>query len=351
MKVVKVANHACVRVQKMAMPLIDKGHDVHLVTHSIPSYAEYYKSISICMNIEQMKGALRNFSDADVFHVHNEPSYFVTLVKEIFPDKPVVIDVHDSYAARLTPEEFEEILEKGQYAVRVTAEERSNFQLADALVFPGEIFRDIVTKEYALSQPNIVLPSYIPYKLYRYTMREWLGGLVYEGRVNLDKEIQESPNMHGFKYCAYEQLAQEAHKMDMDFHLYSVRKDKEFLDAFKKFSFIHAPCLMPELLKNLSRHDWGIVGNVFQSTEWDMAFPNKLFDYMAAGTPIVAMNAKGCEDFVTEHGVGIAVKSLAELGERWSEHRECRKTLLKKRQQFSMDAHIHLLEDLYKGLV
>jgi glycosyltransferase involved in cell wall biosynthesis len=332
----------------MAMPLLDKGYDVHLVSHAIPSYAEFYRSISLCMNIEQMKGAIRCHADADVFHVHNEPSYFVTLIKEIFPDKPVVLDVHDSYAARLTSEEFEALMEKGEYAVRVTAEERSNFQLADALVFPGERFRDIVTSEYALSQPNIVLPSYIPYKLYRYTAREWLGGLVYEGRVNLDKEIAEAPNMHGFKYCAYEKMAQEAHAMDMDFHLYTVRKDEEFKKAFGKYSLLHPPCAMPELLKNLSRHDWGIVGNVFPSTEWDMAFPNKLFDYMAAGIPTVAMNAHGCEEFVVKHGIGIAVKSLAELGERWSEHRKCRNNLLKKRQQFSMDAHIHLLETLYR---
>ena len=70
----------------------------------------------------------------------------------------------------------------------------------------------------------------------------------------------------------------------------------------------------------------GLVGNLDVTSEWKVAFPNKLFEYIAAGVPVVAINADECADFITEYGFGIVVKDLYELAERWEEHTEIRKT-------------------------
>lgn len=350
MRIVKVANHACVRVQKMAIPLIEKGHEVHLVAHAIPTYHEHYKTINVCSNLKQMIDSMDRFGDADVFHCHNEPSYFVTLIKERFPDKPVVLDVHDSYAARMTDEEYTKLMDSGKYVIRLTAEERNNFQLADGLVFPGKAFADIVRKEFKLTQPYKVIPSYLPKSWFRYSMREYLGGLTYEGRVNTKAECDEAANMWGFRYCEYEDLAKKAHELGIDFHLYTIRKESEFIKIYKDIAILHEPCNMKELVKNLSRHDWGLVGNIFETTEWNVAFPNKMFEYIAACVPVVAINAPACKEFLEDEGIGIGVSSLEELAQRWGEHREIRKNLIKKRLQFSMDAHIGELEELYAGL-
>lgn len=351
MKIVKVANHACVRVQKMAIPLIQKGHEVHLIAHALPTYGEYYKTINVCANLDQMANAIDRFADADIFHCHNEPSYFVTLIKERFPDKPVILDVHDSYAARMTSEEYDKLMDAGNYVIRLTAEERNNFQLADGLVFPGESFADIVKGEFKLEQPFIILPSMLPKSWYRYNMREYLGGLLYEGRVNTKAECEEAANMWGFKYCEYEDLAKKAHELEMDFHLYTIRKEKEFRSIYKDIAILHEPCNMKDLVKNIARHDWGLVGNVHHSTEWEVAFPNKMFEYIAACVPVVAINAKACGDFLEKEGIGISVSSLEELAARWAEHRTVRQTLIKKRLKYSMDAHIGELEGLYAKFI
>src|SRR4051812_34350563 len=100
-----VAGHACIRVQKMALPLIQKGHEVHLIAGKVPSFWPNYKSFSLCSDIDQYQAAIKLHQNADVFHCHNEPSWFVTAVKEIYPNKPVIMDVHDSYLTRYTPEE------------------------------------------------------------------------------------------------------------------------------------------------------------------------------------------------------------------------------------------------------
>lgn len=350
MNVVMVAGHACIRVQKMAIPLIEKGHSVHLVAMKIPSFWEQYKTFTLCTDVEQMLEALKLYakgSDVDVFHCHNEPSWFVSALKEI-TDKPVILDVHDSYLARSTKEEATEALDSGEAHIRVHAEERNNFQLADALVFPGEDFRQLVCGEFKLTQPALTLPSYVPRRFYQYSTREWHGGLVYEGKVNLPAETK---GVHsGFVYCDYSEMMDRTHKLGMDFHLYSARGDEKFRKHYGEKALLHAPLAFEELLKSLTRHDWGLVGNVTKTREWAVAMPNKLFEYMAAGVPVVAMNADYCSKFIEETGVGITVSGPEELADRWSEHRDKRSNVFRERQKWSMNAQIHNLEKFYEGV-
>ena len=42
---------------------------------------------------------------------------------------------------------------------------------------------------------------------------------------------------------------------------------------------------------------------------WDTTIPNKLFDYMAAGLPVVSSNAAPCERILAETGAGIVFPS------------------------------------------
>src|SRR4051812_34865532 len=113
-----VSGHGCIRVHKMALPLINRGHDVHLIAGKVPSFWQNYKTFSLCADIDQYQEAIKLHKDADVFHCHNEPSWFVTAVKEVC-DKPVLLDVHDSYLARHTPEEATAKLNENEPMVRV----------------------------------------------------------------------------------------------------------------------------------------------------------------------------------------------------------------------------------------
>jgi glycosyltransferase involved in cell wall biosynthesis len=350
MKIVMVSGHACIRVQKMALVLVEKRHKLYHVAGKVPNYAEAYESFMVCSDLDQYIQSIKLLAkEVDIFHAHNEPSWFVNIIKE-HCDTPVILDVHDSYLARITPEEEDRMKAEGKKVSRIITEERNNFQLADGLVFPGERFGNLIKKEFYLQQPSITLPSYLPRKLFKYDGREWLGGLVYEGRVDLKKETEKGNN-HGFRYAVYEDLAKETKRINMDFHLYVTRQDKPFMDVYDELSFVHAPRSFDQLIKSISRHDWGLVGNLEYTPEWDIAFPNKLFDYMAACVPVVAINAGAVGEFLLKNDIGIVVKSIEELANRWPEHERCRKNLMKLRQKFSMDAHIHELEELYDGVI
>ncbi len=352
MVIVKVAGHACVRLTKEAVSLLWRGHKIHVISRKEPLGAGQFNTWTRCNDIGQFVDAIKVFAkSADVFHVHNEPSWYVTAIKEAC-DVPVVLDVHDSWLARSTPEEAETQMSKGINHVRITSEERNNFQLADGLVFPSKPFADIVRNEFKLNQPYAILPSYLPSQFYAYESKEWLGGLVYEGRVDLksenDKQITSG---FGFRYTEYEELALKAQELGMDFHIYANRQDEPYRNFYEKVAFTHTPQPYERLMGCLSRHDWGLVGNIKKSSEWDVALPNKLFEYIAASVPVVAINASYCSEFLQEHGVGITVNSLEELCERWSEHKEVRKRLIKKRRDFTMDNHIYQVENLYNVIL
>lgn len=343
----------------MALPLMARGNKVYLLAQRRPSYAEAYDGFSECFSIEQMRNMLIEMKDwADVFHCHNEPSWFVTVVKEM-TDKPVVLDVHDSYLARSTPEEWEQSMREGKPHLRISVEERNNFQLADALVFPSRPFADLIIREFKLKQPYLILPSYLPQNFYNYQAKEWIGGLVYEGRLDLREKIEKEKHSTGFQYTDYEDLANQCKKLGIDFHFYG-RNDDEFKEAYKPYLkqegtpggiIINGAVPYPKLMSTLAMHDWGLVGNTFYSPEWEVALPNKLFEYIGASVPVVVMNAQHCAEFVLEYDLGIKVESIEELIECWPKHEEKRKNLIRVRREFVMENHIEKLEDLYRSLL
>lgn len=332
---------------KEAFPLIQRGHDVHLIVESVRQGSEQFKTVNVWQDTDQLYEAIKLHKDADVWHAHNEPSWFVTAIKELLPSARVVLDVHDSCLLRKTAEEHAAELEENPAAFRVSSDERNNTQLADALVYVSDSMRRIVSSEFALPQPSIVLPSYVPLCLYRIDMQDWVGGLVYEGRIDAAEDLPDKWRSH-FTYSDYQAFALKCREIGMDFHVYTPRGNEKLRKRYEDICYLHEPKPIDRLIKVLGSHDWGLVGNIKPFTEWANALPNKLFEYMAGCTPIVAMHAEESANFIREHGVGIVVDSPEELAERWAEHRQCREQVIKRRREFSMDAHIGELEALYK---
>lgn len=350
LKIVMLTRHGCIRVYKQAIPLIERGHEVHLVTEKLSQGYERCASVMAYADTDQLYAAIKMHADADVFHAHNEPSWFVTAVKDVNQKIPIVLDIHDSHLLRKTHEEDEAEQQENPESFRIGIDERNNFQLADGLIYVCEPMKKIVGEEFDLRQPNIVLPSYVPKGYYRLDYDRWMGGLVYEGRIDISDEL---PKKWGsfFRYSDYLDFGKKCKEIGMDFHVYTPRENEKVRAKYSPVCILHEPQKYQRLIKVLGGHDWGLVGNLRPHTEWKNALPNKLFEYMAGSLPVVAMNADECARLIEEFKVGIVVQSVEELAERWGEHRECRKNVIKHRMQFTMDSHIHKVEELYKQVI
>lgn len=340
MKIVKIARHCCIRVQKMALPLLERGHEVHVITHKYPSFGEKYRSVMLYENLDQLYESIKLHKDADVFHAHNEPSWFVTAVKNVI-DKPVVLDVHDSMLVRVRKSDTKH--------VRISVDERNNFQLADGLVFPSSPMEKLCKGEFGITVPSITLPPYVPKTFYRLDSWKWMGGITYEGRVDLPKEL--SKEMEFFSYCDYTELAGKLKEAGIPFHLYTPRKDDAIKKHYEGAALWRGAYPYDTLMRQLGRHDWGLCGNIGKHMAWEYAMPNKLFEYIAAGIPVIALNAPLAGKFLEKEKIGISVKSVDEIKARWSEHRECRRNIALKRFNWCMENHIGNLEELYKRVI
>lgn len=331
MRIVEVGYHCCIRLVKEAIALADKGHKLHLIGNQKPATVEPFETVSLFSVTKQLRESLKLFGEAaDIIHIHNEPSWMVMIAKEVLPNVPVVLDIHDAMIFRSTEDKYK------------SAEERIAFDMADGLVFVGEKCREIINPKV----PNCVLPSYVNEDFYQFNSWQWIGGLAYEGRVDTP---QQQDFMH---YCNYVDLCNELKNVEIPFYVYTPKGGEEKIKAcYGSICNFRKPLPYDKLLPLLGCHDWGLCGNSKPYREWDLAMPNKLFEYMAAGIPIIALNCGEVADFVEKYGVGIVVKSVSEIKDRWEERQECQKNVFLKRFDFTMEKNIGVLEDLYKELV
>lgn len=257
MKIVMLSRHGCIRVMKEAAPLIHAGHEVHLVVEQITQFSEQFASVSVYQDMDQLYNSIRLHADADIFHAHNEPSWFVTVVKDLGMKVPVILDMHDSNLIRKTPEEQDAERETNPDAFRVSVDERNNAQMADGLVFPCEPMRAQVTMEFGCKQPNLVLPSYLPKGFYRFDFANWHGGLVYEGRIDTHDELPGRWRSL-FAYSDYLDLAKKCKDLDVPFHIYTPRVNEEVRKQYGEVAIMHQPKPMQKLIKALGSHNWGL---------------------------------------------------------------------------------------------
>jgi len=346
LKIVAISNHGCMRGQKTSICLMQRGHKLHSIANKVTQYSDLYETMMVYQDIHQMRNAIMTHKDADIFHCHNEPSWFVTIIKELLPKSKVILDMHDSMLLRRTDDE---VIEANDPAIfRLSTDERNNCQLADGIVYVCDAMKQIVHNEFALSQPCIVLPSALPRQFYRVDFIRYQQALVYEGRIDNDKEL--SKDWGFFKYANYIEFARQCKEIGIPFHIYTPRKNEEVRKDYKD-AIVHEPLGYDKFIKEMGCHDWGLVGNCFKTPEWKNALPNKLFEYMGACLPIICFNADTSWDFIKDYGMGIKVESMQEIKDRWAEHRECRKNVIKHRMEFCLENYIGKLEELYEKVL
>lgn len=341
-KVAFVARHCCIRVSKEAVALAEKGYSIHLLTHRQPHFPSAFRTITVYEGASEFFHSVKLLAPSvELFHCHNEPSWFVSQIKAVC-DKPVILDVHDSLLLRIAPGDTSR--------TRISVSERDNFRLADGLVYVCVPMKETLEKEFGLTQPSAIVPSACPKSMYRYDAYEWKGGVVFEGRVDDVNLLTDQRERDVFEYCDYRDLCKEFMIEGLPFYVFPGGYEKMH-EPYKDICLLQPTTPIQELIRCLGRHDWGFCGNLTSFPEWEQGLPNKMFEYIAAGIPVVCMNAGETSKFVEKHKVGITVKSVAELKERWNEHIELRKNVVRVGRSLSMENYIDVLPALYEEVL
>jgi len=305
MNVLFVTFHCCVRAFKSAMGVLAyDGTRVHTMAArcsnttfqlGLPGITYY---IADPENLKYSLQAVRDhYGPFDVVHVHNEPNWPVLAVRDVFADTPLVLDCHDLDSMRrggtaLPPEGAQ------------GAWEREAIAAADALVFPSHAYQERTAALYGLTKPARVVYSAVPTGMIGMQQLPRIGGLVYQGGLADVSVI----------YRDYRHMFATLSRAEVPVHCYPTGLSPELVEHYGAAGAVVMPTVSyATLLMQLSRYDAGLVGGPVDHPQWHMAMPNKLFDYLAAGIPVIVHKADECARFVREHNVGVVVDTVRDI--------------------------------------
>ena len=343
MNIIFVTYNTCARAAKEAKALESAGHQVIVLQHvSVSEEILYATELASFYNADQdLLERIAYFGDwAEVIHVHNEPNWMVkaaaTVRNMACPLVPIVFDVHDLDSMR----------EDGS----VDPTEDPAIKAADAFIFPSKAYDDGITGLYFLKgKPRRVIYSMCSRDDIVTDPLPRVNGIVYEGAIvaPLKAFNQQTPGYK--KYRDYTDLSKELTAIQIPFHLYGVRN--EFQPHYLKAgAVVHGMHRFPDMMRQLSRYDWGLCGHLDSHPQWQKAMPNKLFEYIAAGIPVISINAGEVGEFIETYGFGHQVKDADHLSafmhdRNISDHHA--EIVKKSRHKFTMESQVPEIEALY----
>ncbi len=345
MKIIFASYACCARVIKEGIALIQEGHNVIFIQQAmanwdllkgLPLTSFYGNAFTPYAMPKHFASKLSLFTDIDIIHVHNEPSWFGYVAKEVRPDIPVVFDAHDLDAVRHG---------------KATIDEKRSIGACDAVIFPSKGYQKYCsaskdfTRPYKknkynstsiLDKPTEVVYSMCNEHAIGLPSLPRIPGIVYQGGLSIDSDYRD-----------WRDVSLELTKKNIPLHIYAAT-----MDYIKEYSAVGAICMptIPylDLIKNLSRYDWGLVGFPISCNAGNTAMPNKLFEYVAAGIPCIVYQADEIAEFVQENELGVVVNDINDIPGIYDQHEKFRRIVQGKKHEFTMTTQVNKILNLYE---
>jgi hypothetical protein len=169
--------------------------------------------------------------------------------------------------------------------------------------------------------------------------------LVYQGSLGMD-------GGHYDLRAIFTEIA--ATGLSLDVHPARPAPEYEALASARPGLVVHTPLPPKALLATLPRYDLGWAGfnAALNRAHIDTALPNKAFEYLASGLPLVTLRHRALVRLIEEEGVGIGVERPADLPARLEDTdlAELRRTVLAARDRFTVEGAIGRIRALYRDL-
>jgi glycosyltransferase involved in cell wall biosynthesis len=289
-----------------------------------------------------LRGALGEFRP-DLIHSHNLPDSLTVLALELTDGSiPVVHDVHDLQSLRRTPYEdgFSEpsnaiALEKGaveESAALVTVSEELLAEIGARHRLPARV----------LTFPNYALRRDLPRELPPPERpRNGPLRLVYQGTLAANDGHYDLRDLFATITAANVKLDVYPNRPIPDYRGLGVAIRRKLPPA--------------QLFAALPAYDLGWAGfnTALNRAHLDTALPNKVFEYLGCGLPVLALRHKALARLIDAHGVGVVLDGLDDLAERVAalDLVTLRRQVAKIRFDFTVEARINKVVELYESVL
>ena len=289
----------------------------------------------------------------DVIHCHNLPDRLTVVALDVVARDvigrrvPVVHDVHDLQSLRHTPYEdgFPEpadplVLEK--QAVTGCA----------ALVAVSQEMLDEITARHGWPASSLCFPNYAvgrdlpaelpsPERALSTPPR-----IVYQGTLS-------SNGGHYDLLDIFRTLVDQGASLDV----YPSRPVPDYEQLARKTPglTLHDKVSPQRLLEVLGQYDFGWAGfnTTLNRAHLDTALPNKAFEYLGCGLPVLTLDHTALRRFVEEHGVGVSLPTLDGLSARLEalDLPSLRRRVALARPNLTIEANIARIAALYAKVI
>ena len=355
----------CIRALKYAKGLkwafrgkirIVFGHLYHTLNELYGHGDEVFDKL-VKLNPDNLKGEIKRLVEKfqpSVIHSHNAPDLLTTsAIEAVKGEVPVIHDCHEALTLRETgyysSDDQETIREK------YPREEKIANEQSDGRIYVTERVRDYIHGRYDVDPSNdIVFYSYICESMVPRRLRRKLSEkdgqthIVYIGTVT--SIIEDS---HYDLRKIFREIANHGIHLHMYVSIWGAR-DKAYQHLAEENDLIHYHGHLDQktLLPEITQYDFGWAGfngNRKNRKHLDVALPNKVFDYIACGLPVLAFPHRNIREFLDRHNVGLVFDNVDKMPSQLQNRKteSVRRNVLNMRHKFTVEGNIGKLIRYY----
>ncbi|MCP4265269.1 MAG: methyltransferase domain-containing protein [Candidatus Brocadiaceae bacterium] len=326
----------CIRNYKMATALRSRGHNVSLA-YTKALLSQVYKGLNDnvyneCIKLNNYRQLWDISNNYDIVHCHNEPDELT--VSALVGETPVVHDTHDLISLRANGDKnlsyFEGIANRGANG-RIYS---TPFQLEEAKKLYGINGSSIVYYNYA-SKNDLPLTF-----LQKLSDQDGQVHIVYEGGIG------------GNEHRDFSTLFKALSDNGIHIHIYPTFYNQDIANDFSLHNNIHYyhPLSPKQIIENMTQYDFGIIPfNLEKGNKrfLDSTIANKLFEYLAAGLPVITSPLKTYIDFFQKNPVGITYNTTQDIIDNIPKLKKIASRTDFSKYIFTYEGEIERLEEFY----